>query len=204
LQAPPPQQQQQPKTEISNDTQLLNIDNPALAEASRNLTQTLRKLSKRVFTSKAHILENSVINRNLTSSSNSSSSTSQSSNSSSPSNASSNQLISGSSSSGAVIESMKHHGKGIYSGTFSGTLNPALQDKNGRPKRDISTIIHILNDLLSATPNCTKNGTKIFFEPTQPTSSSSSSNLQSNSSNTKYIKVSHVFNDFFLAVKRFF
>lgn len=195
LQAPSPQQQQ-PKTDISNDTQLLNIDNPALAEASRNLTQTLRKLSKRVFTSKAHIMENSVINRNLTSSSNSSS-TSQSSNSSSPSNASSsssNQLISGSSSSGAVIESMKHHGKGIYSGTFSGTLNPALQDKNGRPKRDISTIIHILNDLLSATPNCTKNGTKIFFEPTQPSSSSA---IQSNSSNTKYLKVSRLCETFF-------
>lgn len=193
LQAPSPQQQQ-PKTDISNDAQLLNIDNPALAEASRNLTQTLRKLSKRVFTSKAHIMENSVINRNLTSSSNSSS-TSQSSNSSPPSTSSSNQLISGSSSSGAVIESMKHHGKGIYSGTFSGTLNPALQDKNGRPKRDISTIIHILNDLLSATPNCTKNGTKIFFEPTQPSSSSSA--IQSNSSNTtKYLKVS-IKNNFF-------
>lgn len=35
---------------------------------------------------------------------------------------------------------------------FSGTLNPALQDRFGRPKRDISTIIHILNDLLCATP----------------------------------------------------
>ena len=33
-----------------------------------------------------------------------------------------------------------------------GTLNPALQDRHGRPKRDISTIIHILNDLLCATP----------------------------------------------------
>lgn len=33
-----------------------------------------------------------------------------------------------------------------------GTLNPALQDRQGRPKRDISTIIHILNDLLCATP----------------------------------------------------
>lgn len=189
----PKQMPPQPKTDssTSNDTQLLNIDNPALAEASRNLTQTLRKLSKRVFTSKAHIMENSVINRNLTSSSSSSSSSSTSSppNGSSASNASSNQLITNSSSSGAVIESMKHHGKGIYSGTFSGTLNPALQDKNGRPKRDISTIIHILNDLLSATPNCTKNGTKIFFEPTQPSSSSSSS-VQSSSSSTKYIKVS--------------
>nr|CAD7269636.1 unnamed protein product [Timema shepardi] len=47
---------------------------------------------------------------------------------------------------------MHHHGKGVYSGTFSGTLNPALQDRFGRPKRDISTIIHILNDLLCATP----------------------------------------------------
>jgi len=45
---------------------------------------------------------------------------------------------------------MHHHGKGVYSGTFSGTLNPALQDHNGQPKRDISTIIHILNDLLCA------------------------------------------------------
>lgn len=31
-------------------------------------------------------------------------------------------------------------------------MNPALQDRFGRPKRDISTIIHILNDLLCATP----------------------------------------------------
>lgn len=50
---------------------------------------------------------------------------------------------------------MHHHGKGVYSGTFSGTLNPALQDRHGRPKRDISTIIHILNDLLCATPATT-------------------------------------------------
>lgn len=103
------------------------IDNPALAEASRNLTQTLRKLSKKVF----------------------------------PRGDGSRRITSG-----AVIESMKHHGKGIYSGTFSGTLNPALQDKHGRPKRDISTIIHILNDLLSAAPQCTRSGAKIYFEPT--------------------------------------
>ena len=50
---------------------------------------------------------------------------------------------------------MHHHGKGVYTGTFSGTLNPALQDRHGRPKRDISTIIHILNDLLCATPATT-------------------------------------------------
>jgi hypothetical protein len=66
---------------------------------------------------------------------------------------------------GAVIESMKNHGKGIYSGTFSGTLNPALQDRFGRPKRDISTVIHILNDLLSATPQYSR-GARISFEPT--------------------------------------
>ncbi|CAG0898342.1 unnamed protein product, partial [Darwinula stevensoni] len=38
-------------------------------------------------------------------------------------------------------------------GAVVGTLNPALQDKQGRPRRDISTIIHILNDLLCATPH---------------------------------------------------
>ncbi|XP_067135900.1 midnolin [Centruroides vittatus] len=56
--------------------------------------------------------------------------------------------------SGAVIESMYHHGRGVYSGTFSGTLSPALQDSNGRPRRDIGTIIHILNDLLGASSGC--------------------------------------------------
>lgn len=116
------------------------VENPTLAEASRNLTQTLRKLSKKVF----------------------------------PRGDGSRRIASG-----AVIESMKHHGKGIYSGTFSGTLNPALQDKHGRPKRDISTIIHILNDLLSAAPHCARNGAKIYFEPTtqgQSAGTSSSSN----------------------------
>lgn len=152
---------QQLPTEI--DQQLLPTDkNPALAEASRNLTQTLRKLSKRVFTNKAHLTQSST---------NAGTSRKSTLNTSS---------ITESGSSGAVIESMKHHGKGIYSGTFSGTLNPALQDKNGRPKRDISTIIHILNDLLSATPHCSRNGAKIFFEPAQSTSGSSG----------KFIKVS--------------
>ncbi|XP_014665744.1 PREDICTED: midnolin-like [Priapulus caudatus] len=53
---------------------------------------------------------------------------------------------------GAIIESLKAHGKGVYSGTFSGTLNPSLTDKKGRPKRSIATVIHILNDLLGAHP----------------------------------------------------
>lgn len=149
------------------EPELLNTDNPALAEASRNLTQTLRKLSKRVFTSKTNLLESATASSSQASSSRSSSS-------------SNTPAASVTGSSGAVIESMKHHGKGIYSGTFSGTLNPALQDKNGRPKRDISTIIHILNDLLSATPQCARSGAKIFFEPT----------TSSTGSTGKFVKVS--------------
>lgn len=35
---------------------------------------------------------------------------------------------------------------------LTGTLNPQLQDLDGRPKRSINTIIHILNDLLGASP----------------------------------------------------
>lgn len=130
------------------------MDNPALAEASRNLTQTLRKLSKKVF----------------------------------PRGDGSRRIASG-----AVIESMKHHGKGIYSGTFSGTLNPALQDKHGRPKRDISTIIHILNDLLSAAPQCARSGAKIYFEPTTSTSLTGSS-LATTSSNSQSAPVSPIRN----------
>ena len=34
---------------------------------------------------------------------------------------------------------------------FLGSLHPSIQDGNGRPKRDPSTIIQILRDLLSAT-----------------------------------------------------
>lgn len=147
------------------EQQLISADNPALAEASRSLTQTLRRLSKRVFTNKSQYADQS---------------SSESSADYRSSNSSRAHLTSISGTSGAVIESMKHHGKGIYSGTFSGTLNPALQDKNGRPKRDISTIIHILNDLLSATPQCARNGAKIIFEPTQSTGSTG-----------KYIKVSN-------------
>ncbi|XP_062843748.1 midnolin-like [Trichomycterus rosablanca] len=67
------------------------------------------------------------------------------------------QSFSGSSSSwpshkpGAVIESFVNHAPGVFSGTFSGTLHPNCQDNSGRPRRDISTILQILNDLLSAT-----------------------------------------------------
>ncbi|KAF4518049.1 hypothetical protein B566_EDAN008999 [Ephemera danica] len=117
------------------------LDTRALAEASRNLTQTLKQLSSEVLTSR---------------SGGSSSSSSTSSSSATPVMSSTSSMDFSEESSrrrqGAIIESMHHHGKGVYSGTFSGTLNPALQDKFGRPKRDISTIIHILNDLLCATP----------------------------------------------------
>ncbi|XP_007252682.2 midnolin [Astyanax mexicanus] len=52
---------------------------------------------------------------------------------------------------GAIIESFVNHAPGVFSGTFSGTLHPNCQDSSGRPRRDISTILQILNDLLSAT-----------------------------------------------------
>ncbi|XP_051990044.1 midnolin-A-like [Xyrauchen texanus] len=52
---------------------------------------------------------------------------------------------------GAIIESLVNHAPGVFSGTFSGTLNPSCQDGSGHPRRDITTILQILNDLLSAT-----------------------------------------------------
>uniref|UniRef100_A0A674DWY9 Midnolin n=1 Tax=Salmo trutta TaxID=8032 RepID=A0A674DWY9_SALTR len=52
---------------------------------------------------------------------------------------------------GAIIESFVNHAPGVFSGTFSGTLHPNCQDGTGRPRRDIGTILQILNDLLSAT-----------------------------------------------------
>uniref|UniRef100_A0A671MB55 Midnolin-like n=1 Tax=Sinocyclocheilus anshuiensis TaxID=1608454 RepID=A0A671MB55_9TELE len=52
---------------------------------------------------------------------------------------------------GAVIESLVNHSPGVFSGTFSGTLHPTCQDSSGDRRRDVSTILQILNDLLSAT-----------------------------------------------------
>lgn len=77
---------------------------------------------------------------------------------------------------------MHHHGKGVYSGTFSGTLNPALQDRHGRPKRDISTIIHILNDLLCATPATTAGHYRHHHRHSSTRQISSTSALSANSS----------------------
>ncbi|KAM9330005.1 midnolin [Gastrophryne carolinensis] len=73
------------------------------------------------------------------------SSSSQSSESSSPSSSGRQRKP------GAIIESFVNHAPGVFSGTFSGTLHPHCQDSTGRPRRDIGTILQILNDLLSAT-----------------------------------------------------
>ena len=56
-----------------------------------------------------------------------------------------------------------------------GTLNPALQDRFGRPKIDISTIIHILNDLLCATPQYRAAAIQEIANKPQPQPSTSSS-----------------------------
>jgi len=104
------------------------LDPRALAEASKNLTHTLKQLSSEVLTFKP--AEQPPPPK--------------------PKKEERHRKRRASSNNGAIIETMQHHGKGVYSGTFSGTLNPALQDASGQPKRDITTIIHILNDLLCA------------------------------------------------------
>lgn len=152
-------------------------DTRTLAEASRNLTQTLRKLSKEVFTNKIDLSGGS-------GGGSGSGSLGVGAAGVAGSSGAGGDETPRKSGSGAVIESMRNHGKGIYSGTFSGTLNPALQDRFGRPKRDISTVIHILNDLLSATPQYSR-GARISFEaPASGSSSSSSNNGTSSSSNS--------------------
>lgn len=86
---------------------------------------------------------------------------------------------------GATIESMHHHGRGVYSGTFSGTLNPALQDSNGNPKRDISTVVHILNDLLGAgASSISSSNNSRRHRPPQPLKSSSSAQLKTEESSS--------------------
>lgn len=79
--------------ELCDQHQELNLENPALAEASRSLTQTLRKLSKKVFTTKNRMVETSTVPNSSTQDSIENSSTFRYG------------------SSGAIIESMKHHGK---------------------------------------------------------------------------------------------
>uniref|UniRef100_H2YCM5 Ubiquitin-like domain-containing protein n=1 Tax=Ciona savignyi TaxID=51511 RepID=H2YCM5_CIOSA len=74
---------------------------------------------------------------------------------------------------GACIDSFTTHGPGIFSGTFSGSLHPNIQDTDGRPKRDPQTILQILTDLLSATNHYQvrrNRDSNLFhmFEPTSP------------------------------------
>ncbi|XP_050313301.1 midnolin-A [Anthonomus grandis grandis] len=54
----------------------------------------------------------------------------------------------------------------VYSGTFSGALSPTLQDSRGRPRRDVATIVHILNDLLCSVPELRGIQNKGSEEPT--------------------------------------
>ncbi|XP_071952441.1 midnolin-like [Antedon mediterranea] len=54
---------------------------------------------------------------------------------------------------GACIDQVNHYAPGVFSGTFSGSLNTAAAcDEGGKQKRDINTIASILNDLLKAAP----------------------------------------------------
>ncbi|KAH7935601.1 midnolin [Rhipicephalus sanguineus] len=69
--------------------------------------------------------------------------------------------------SGAVIDQLRHLGQGVYSGSFSGTLGPELQDGEGRPRRHVATILHILRDLLGASQG--------WRGPLTPTSASAAS-----------------------------
>ncbi|XP_064624318.1 midnolin-like isoform X2 [Lineus longissimus] len=134
------------------------LDGSAIAKASRNLSQRLKELSHTSFSNK-------IVNSTAT-----------------PpcqTQACTTSVPSSARSPGAIIESMYHHGQGVFSGTFSGTLNPTLQDKDGRPRKDINTIIHILNDLLGAAPQY-RNGLKGSpsqlqrpMSPVSPTSPSS-------------------------------
>ncbi|KAA0719563.1 Midnolin Midbrain nucleolar protein [Triplophysa tibetana] len=86
---------------------------------------------------------------------------------------------------GAFIESLVNHAPGVFSGTFSGTLHSSCQDSCGHPRRDITTILQILNDLLSATrhyrgtpPTLAHLRCRTPFPPTTPCSPSYTSETQ--------------------------
>ncbi|CAH1772588.1 unnamed protein product [Owenia fusiformis] len=140
---------------IDYDEPMTSLDTEALAQASRNLSKRLKELSK-VTCKPSESYTTSSSTASTSSSSTSTSSANSASNKSSSTPSSSSTVVASrggtGKGAGAIIESMQHHGQGVYSGTFSGSLNPALQDKQGNPKKSINTIIHILNDLLGATP----------------------------------------------------
>lgn len=143
------------------------LDPKALAEASKNLTQTLKQLSSEVLTTKPEA------------------STTK------PKKEERQRKRRATDSKGAIIESMHHHGKGVYSGTFSGTLNPALQDSSGQPKRDITTIIHILNDLLCAQFKAYSNGSSSSSRSSKHSHHRESTKLFSNTDNKTPFDMGH-------------
>ncbi|XP_045474810.1 midnolin homolog isoform X1 [Harmonia axyridis] len=66
----------------------------------------------------------------------------------------------------------------VYSGTFSGALNPALQDTKGRPRRDVATIVHILNDLLCSVPEFRRISRRSGCEESCSTSNDTNNNFE--------------------------
>lgn len=84
----------------------------------------------------------------------------------------------------------------IYSGTFSGSLHPSIQDIQGNPRRDPRTILHILRDLLSATnqqqfiPQILRggNGVMVGAPGSRIARQSKSIPIKTTSSNTKISK----------------
>lgn len=64
---------------------------------------------------------------------------------------------------GAVIESFVSPSPGVFSGTFSGTLAPCSQSNVSHPRRGVSIILQILNDLLRAA--CSHQGAPPALSP---------------------------------------
>ncbi|CAN9502878.1 unnamed protein product [Ophioblennius macclurei] len=64
---------------------------------------------------------------------------------------------------GAIIESFVSHSPGVFSGTFSGTLAPCSQSGTFHPRRGVSIVLQILNDLLRAA--CSHQGASPALSP---------------------------------------
>ncbi|XP_029970772.1 midnolin-like isoform X2 [Salarias fasciatus] len=67
---------------------------------------------------------------------------------------------------GAVIQSFVSHSPGVFSGTFSGTLAPCSPSSAPHPRRGVSIILQILNDLLRAA--CSHQGAPPALSPRLP------------------------------------
>jgi hypothetical protein len=99
----------------------------------------------------------------------------------------------------AYIDTITSHGQGLFSGTFSGSLHPSIQDYHGKPRRDPQTILQILRDLLSATnqqqfiPQILRGGNGIIVGGHQGrlrTSSTKSNNQTKSTSTSSVTKIS--------------